>query len=156
MVEQGRPPERHEAMPDAVQPVAPPTIWDALAKWATTLKKWQRMTLSQTVKHGSLSDEQIGLVYDLFLAEAGLTQKTLAAPDTPLIVAPTQDGATADIQLTRIDALEGINALPKNVALTFGPKLTVVYPHGGSDGRTARGKGLGESYRPSDRSNKAR
>jgi hypothetical protein len=26
--------------------VAAPTIWDALAKWATTLNKWQRMTLA--------------------------------------------------------------------------------------------------------------
>ena len=119
-------------MPDAVQPVAPPTIWDALAKWAVTLKKWQRMTLSLTVKHGPLSDEQIGLVYDLFLAEAGLTHTSLAAPDTPLIVAPTLDGASADIQLTRIDALEGINALPTNAALTFGPKLTVVYGRSGA------------------------
>lgn len=119
-------------MPDDTQAAAAPTIWDALAKWAPSLKRWQRLTLSLSIKYGSLSDDQIDLVYNEFLAENALSNSTLSSTAPEAIVAPIQDSTSANVQLTGVSELRGVNALPPTASLTFGENLTVVYGRNGA------------------------
>jgi hypothetical protein len=114
----------------------PRTIWNALALWAEDLKPWQRLGLHLAVEHRTVSDEQIGAVYQAFLTENGLESPGLT-PTQPVATSfptRTESSDVAPLLLDRIDGLVGINALPDGASMTFGEGLTVIY------GRNAAGK----------------
>lgn len=115
------------------------TIWQALDNWASSLKPWQRLILRLAIKERNLSDAQVDEVYDLFLQEAGLKDKKDVA-EISVDVSGRPTGATTRLlRIDRIDGLVGVNALPADAALTFGPGLTIVYgPNGAGKSGFAR------------------
>ena len=108
--------------------IPPVTIWHELDTWARDFKQWQRFVLSNAVRLGRLTDEQVDQAYSLFLHDNNLGN----APDPPIEVPAAITGRPASaaptpIWLTRIGDLRAINALPAAAELNFAPTLTVVY-----------------------------
>lgn len=109
-----------------------PTVWQALDSWATALRPWQRAIIAHAIKARELSDALIDEVYEIFLQDAGLKDKQDTAEITIDVAGRPADALTKKLRLEKIDNLDGINALPKGTALTFGPALTVVYGRNGA------------------------
>src|ERR1700726_1539731 len=110
----------------------PTTIWQELDTWAQNFNPWQRLILAYAIRFGRLTQTQIDEVYSVFLHDNGLAEKL----ETPIAVSaaitsrPTSAVPTP-IWLTRIDNLRAINALPSSAALTFSPRLTIIYGRNG-------------------------
>ena len=107
-------------------------VWQALDGWARTLKPWQRSILAHAIKSRSLDDLKIGEVYELFLQEAGLKETQSATEITVDVTGRPADLLTKQLRLDKVDGLDGVNALPKDSSLTFGPALTVIYGRNGA------------------------
>lgn len=110
----------------------PSTIWHALDSWAQSLAPWQQFVVRTAVAQGQLTDEQVSEAYAQFLVNRKLAE---AAPDAPAPTAAQSRPAAplADaLTLTKVDALQGVNALPASAVLTFGPQLTVIYGQNGA------------------------
>lgn len=120
-----------EVMPDSSS-VPAPTVWQELADWSRQLASWQRYILSGAANHTRLTAAQIEVAYTLFQSEHGL----LELEEPPEMEVPPLAGrppATADqLSLTGVDNIRGVNALPDNALLKFGPALTVVYGRNGA------------------------
>lgn len=106
----------------------PTTIWQELETWAQTFKPWQRRILTYSVHFGRLTETQIDEVYTEFLQGNALAEQ----PETPIDVPVAITGRPTSvvlrpIRLTRMGNLRAINALPSLAALTFSPRLTVIY-----------------------------
>src|SRR5579872_4761707 len=115
--------------------VAPtrPTIWGALYAWADELEIWQAAILAFAVKFRRLSNPQIGEVYSNFLSHCGLLDAESPRPsEFPHVEVPASEEATEVVKLVRVDSIRGVNALPSDSALTFGPNLTVIYGRNGA------------------------
>ncbi len=109
-----------------------PTVWQALDSWAVKLKSWQRAILADAIKSRVLTDAQIGEAYEKFLQDAGLKEKKDEAHITVDVAGRPADVLSKQLRLDKVDSLDGINALPKGAALTFGPALTVIYGRNGA------------------------
>src|ERR1035437_8827049 len=109
-----------------------PTVWQALDVWASKLKPWQRAILAYAIKGRTLNGPQIAEVYELFLQEIGLKDKQEAPEITIDVTGRPADALTKQLRLEKIDGLAGVNALPNEASLTFGPGLTVIYGRSGS------------------------
>lgn len=107
------------------------TVWQALDAWAKDLSSWQQLIIGRATSNGRLSNEQIEEAYQLFLASQELSDRAANAA-APTISARSDDGQTKPLCLVRVDGLAGINALPDGSALTFDPRLTVVYGRNGA------------------------
>jgi energy-coupling factor transporter ATP-binding protein EcfA2 len=89
--------------------------------------------LSQVVKVSRLSNQQIGDAYRWFLEDLGLRAlDALPTAPRPSMEVPDQDAVRESVRLDRIDTLQGVNALPSDAALNFGPNLTVIYGRNGA------------------------
>ncbi len=117
-------------MPDST--TSAPSVWQALDAWSEKLAPWQRCILAYAARTRSLSEDQIGEVYQLFLEDSAL-QKGKKRDDVPFDISRRQQGeAVKSLRLDRISDLNGINALPDGSSLVFGPALTVIYGRNGA------------------------
>lgn len=112
---------------------SPTTVWSQLDEWARGFKPWQRFVLSNAIRSGQLTDQQVDQAYSLFLHDNSLGD----APDPPIDIPATITGqpassAPAPIWLKRITGLRAINALPVTAELNFSSALTVVYGGNGA------------------------
>lgn len=109
------------------------TIWQALDAWMHHLVPWQQYLVQVAVAHGRLTDAQVDEAFKRFLISRQLAEST-GSDGGADPVTPTRPAAPLDspLVLTRIDCVEGVNALPAGAALTFGPKLTVIYGRNGA------------------------
>jgi len=118
-------------MADAQQVQAqdpPATIWNQLDAWAQDFKPWQRFVLSNAVRVGRLTDDQVDQAYKQLLQDNGLGEAAIPPIEVPAaITGRPAEAAPAPMWLTRIGDLCAINALPAAAELTFSPALTVVY-----------------------------
>lgn len=102
------------------------TVWQALATWAQTLEPWQQKIIAMAVDHRTLTEAETREVYSDYLAASRGPAKVA----TPAASAST-DPADVPVSLDRIECLSGVNALPDNSTLTFGPGLTVIFGRNG-------------------------
>jgi hypothetical protein len=58
----------------ANQELTTPNVWQALDRWAAHLKAWQRRILVFATRGGTLTNDQIDAVHQLFLAESNLCE----------------------------------------------------------------------------------
>jgi energy-coupling factor transporter ATP-binding protein EcfA2 len=102
------------------------TVWQQLEEWALGLLPWQRFVLSEAVRSGPLKDDKIDHVYGAFLGQCDLGERKALSMPGSISGRPTTTTGN-DIQLTSIQDLHAVNALPHDAKLTFGPELTIVY-----------------------------
>lgn len=101
------------------------TVWQALEAWANSLAPWQSEIIAFAVDHGKLSEADIDRVYADFLTPPAI--EPVSIREAPDAAGPS----TLSLRLDRIDGLRGVNALPEDAALTFGPGLTVIFGRNG-------------------------
>ena len=109
------------------------TIWEALDGWSATLPEWQRYIVRSATAYGRLDAPRLEIAYRLFLEDRGLIEAdpSAVADDAVTTSRPTEV-LSERMVLTRVDGLEGVNALPSGSGLTFSPGLTIVYGRNGA------------------------
>lgn len=119
--------------PQLDAPAAPPSIWTLLEGWFKALRPWQRYVLGKAVRHRKLSDEQIQTAYQYFLHDHKLLGE-LSKDIDPIeaVQARPVDALPADLLMSSVSEVQGVNALPAGTGLTFGPKLTLIYGRNGA------------------------
>jgi hypothetical protein len=107
------------------------TVWQALDAWGNNLSHWQQFIIARATSNGRLTNDQVSEAYRLFLGahELGVAPESSTAPTVP---ARSGEEQSKPLSLVRVDGLAGINALPNGSALTFDPKLTVIYGRNGA------------------------
>ncbi len=114
-------------------PNAVPTIWQALDAWANGLSAWQQLIIKTAVAQGQLKPEQVDQALTLFLKGRGLADVGEESTGANAAVQSRPDAPLAEpLLLTKIDGLDGVNALLPGAMLTFGPALTVIYGRNGA------------------------
>jgi hypothetical protein len=119
--------------PQLNTPSATSSIWNLLEGWFKTLKPWEQYVLGKAVRYRRLSDEQIETAYQYFLHD----HKLLA--ELPKDINPVEEvharpveALSADLVMSAVTEVQGVNALPAGTGLTFGPRLTLVYGRNGA------------------------
>jgi hypothetical protein len=79
-----------------------------------------------------LTEAQVNEAYEIFLQDVELKDKQDTIQTTVDVAGRPADAPTKQLRLDKVDGLDGINALPKGAALTFGPALTVIYGRSGA------------------------
>lgn len=101
------------------------SIWQALQNWANELAPWQRKIIASAVDHSKLTDQDVDRIYADFLGSA---PEEASLSFTPA----TANEGPAPLRLEKIDELNGVNALPANCGIDFGPQLTVIFGANGT------------------------
>jgi hypothetical protein len=124
---------------------AAPTIWDALRDWSSTLPPWARYLVATAANRGRIADTEIETAYAVFLAGNALNE-TGEAPeiDPPGFAGRVASAERESLTLLSISGIRGVNALPTNAGITFGPALTVIYGRNGA-GKSGFGRLLGNA-----------
>jgi len=106
-------------------------ILDYLWEWAANDKEWGKLLVKRIVdQESNLSKEEIENVYNHFLKEIGLKDKT----EIEQVERPIFEFKESTIQLNSLSDIKGVNKLAKNQKLNFSKNITVIY------GETATGK----------------
>jgi hypothetical protein len=109
-----------------------PTVWQALDTWGKQLSPWQQYILTQATSKARLSDEQITEAFSLFLGCCGLGDTVESKSASQTHFSRSSKDESKALCLLKVDGLAGINALPDGSAITFDPKLTVIYGRNGA------------------------
>lgn len=125
---------RHDAM-KATPQTTPTPATQLLADWGNGQDHWVRAIVSEALATRSeLSDAAIQAAYDLFLREKQLATEG-DVPNVPLLqVADVAEVAAEALRFTRISEIGGVNALAAKQAISFNPKMTLLF------GENASGK----------------
>lgn len=102
-------------------------LWQELEDWSKKLQRWQQFVLHKAVSSKRLTDDEMGVAYQLMLADNELGKEPTPPVDLPTSLTGRPHGITSQMCLVRIENVENVNALPNGVCLRFGPGLTVVY-----------------------------
>ncbi len=110
------------------------TARSLLVSWANAQDGWVRQLVSEViVSQKALTDSQLDGIYEIFLKE-----KALAAGKRVTVPELRDDPSALDVGtaffLTRLHALQNVNALTEGQAIDFNRRLTIVY------GENASGK----------------
>lgn len=99
------------------------TIETDLVTWAEARPVWQREVLLRLCRQETFGDEAISALADRLVTGQSIMDVTLTAADIP-----GNTVTAAGVELTALQDLIGINALPTGQRLSFGEKgLTVIY-----------------------------
>ena len=104
----------------------------SLAQWANKSDEWVRQTVLQILdSNGEIAADRRKLIYQLFLEEKGLEERTL--PQEPPIVLSWQAlDQPEPLYLTRLSNVRGVNALVSDSPIDFAPGLTLLFGENGT------------------------
>jgi hypothetical protein len=106
----------------------------SLLRWAEPLDSWIRWIIDEVVATGRpLGDAGLDEAYRRLLAEKGLSEETFASP-AAVGGGVASDSSSQALALRTLSDCSGVNALAPAQAITFNPKMTVLF------GENASGK----------------
>jgi hypothetical protein len=107
------------------------TLESEIKKFAETLPYWAKH-LADKILSGNISDNDIDIAYSYLLEELNIQNET-QKPDITINYDIENTGSyKSDIRLTKLESVEGVNALIENQTIEFSPNLTIIYGANGS------------------------
>ena len=104
----------------------------SLAQWANKSDEWVRRIVLQILDYnGEIAADQRELIYQLFLQEKGLKERTLP-PEPQIALSEQALGQPEPLYLTRLSNVRGVNALVGGSPIDFSPGLTLLFGENGT------------------------
>ncbi|MFL5788284.1 MAG: AAA family ATPase [Flavisolibacter sp.] len=100
--------------------------------FAETLPNFAKYLSKKILSGEEIGIEELQLAYDYFKEEFGLKTKVHLTPIQIDCFQPPSSQFKEHIQLTRLENVEGVNALVSNQVIEFNPGLTIIYGVNGS------------------------
>jgi len=108
------------------------TLETELKKFADGLPYWTKYLAEKILSGNAISDIEIDTSYSYLLEELELKEKTEKPEITISYNAENIDNYKLDLLLSKLENVEGVNALTENQTVEFSPNLTIIYGTNGS------------------------
>lgn len=108
------------------------TLESEVKKFADSLPYWAKYLAEKILSGKDISEEVINTSYSYLLEELEIKKET---PKSDIVVdynPENKDNYRDDIQLIKVENVEGVNALIENQTIEFNPSLTIIYGANGS------------------------
>jgi hypothetical protein len=106
------------------------TLETEVKNFIDTLPFWAKY-LSMKLLNGAFTQEDIDLAYSYLLEENGLKEST-TRPVVEINLSNNTNNYKDNLTLSKVQKVEGVNALPENQILQFTPNITIFYGSNGS------------------------
>ena len=108
------------------------TLETEVKKFAEDLPYWAKYLAEKILLGNIVSDDNIDVSYSYLLEELGLTDQ-IQKPELKIKYNNQNAGEyRSDLFLTKLENVEGVNALAENQVVEFSPNLTIIYGANGS------------------------
>lgn len=108
------------------------TLETEVKKFADGLPYWAKYLAENILSGNAISENEINTSYSYLLEELKLIAET-AKPEITINYNPTNSGNyKLDLLFTKLENVEGVNALTENQTIEFSPNLTIIYGANGS------------------------
>lgn len=107
------------------------TLETEVKKFADGLPYWAKYLSEKILSGNAISDNDIETSYSYLLEELKLKGET-EKPEIAINYNATAGDYKPDLLLTKLENLEGVNALTENQTIVFSPNLTIIYGANGS------------------------
>lgn len=108
------------------------TLETEVKKFANGLPHWAKFLAEKILSGNAVSDNDIDTSYSYLLEQLKLTEETEKPEISIDYNAANAGNYKADLLLTKLENVEGVNALTENQTIEFCPSLTIVYGANGS------------------------
>lgn len=117
-------------IPEVEQQVA--TLDTEVKGFADGLSYWSKYLAEKILSGNTITDIEINTVYSYLLEELTLTPTT-TKPDIAINYSGGNSGSyKLDLLFSKLENVEGVNALTENQVIDFSPNLTIIYGVNGS------------------------
>lgn len=108
------------------------TLESEIKKFADGLPYWGKFLAEKILSGNAISDNDIDTSYSYLLEHLSLKEETEKTDITINYNAANAGNYKSDLILTKLENVEGVNALTENQAIEFSPNLTIIYGANGS------------------------
>lgn len=108
------------------------TLETEVKKFADGLPYWAKFLAEKILSGNAISDNDIDTSYSYLLEQLKLKEETEKPEISIDYNAENSGNYKTDLLLTKLENVEGVNALTENQTIEFSPNLTIVYGANGS------------------------
>ncbi len=108
------------------------TLETEVKKFADGLPYWAKFLAEKILSGNAISDNDIDTSYSYLLEQLKLKDETEKPEISISYNAANAGNYKSDLLLTKLENVEGVNALTENQAIEFSPNLTIIYGANGS------------------------
>lgn len=108
------------------------TLDNEVKAFADGLQYWAKYLAEKVLLGSAITDTIIDDAYSFLLQELKLMPETNKPPITINYNLGNNGSFKKDLQFTRLEEVNGVNALKENQTIEFGPNLTIIYGSNGS------------------------
>ena len=108
------------------------TLESEVKKFADTLPYWAKLLALKILSGNTIIDEDIVSSYSYLLEELTLKENKQRSDTVIGYNASNTENYQTDLFLTKLENVEGVNALTENQTIEFSPNLTIIYGANGS------------------------
>ena len=108
------------------------TLETEVKKFAYKLPYWAKYLAENILSGNAVSDTDIETSYSYLLEELKLTDETEKPEITISYNIENTENYKLDLHLSKLENVEGVNALTENQTIEFSPNLTIIYGANGS------------------------
>lgn len=108
------------------------TLENEVKKFASELPYWAKFLAEKILSGNTISDNDIDTSYSYLLEQLRLKEETEKSEIVVNYNTTNARNNNPDLLLTRIENVEGVNALAENQVIEFSPNLTIIYGVNGS------------------------
>ena len=108
------------------------TLETEVKKFADGLPYWAKFLAEKILSGNAISDNDIDTSYSYLLEQLKLKEETEKPEISINSNAENTGNYKSDLLLTKLENVEGVNALTENQAIEFSPNLTIIYGANGS------------------------
>jgi len=108
------------------------TLETEVKVFADSLPYWEKFLAEKILSGTPISENDIDISYSYLLEELGLKEKTEQSEITICCNLANNTNYKSDLLFTKLENVEGVNALIENQTIEFSPNLTIIYGTNGS------------------------
>ncbi len=108
------------------------TLETEVRDFANALPYWAKFLAKRILSGNAVSDDDINISHSYLLEQLNLKEKTEKPEISINHHAANAGNYKADLLLTKLENVEGVNALTENQTIEFCPNLTIIYGANGS------------------------
>lgn len=108
------------------------TLESEVKKFAYELPYWSKYLAENILSGNAVSDTDIDTSYSFLLEELKLSDETEKPEITISYNFENKENYKLDLHLSKLENVEGVNALTENQTIEFNPNLTIIYGTNGS------------------------
>lgn len=108
------------------------TLESEVKKFANGLPYWAKFLAQKILSGNTIAENDIDNAYSYLLEELNIKEKTEKTNVAIEYHTANPEGYKTDLLLTKLENVEGVNALVDNQVIEFSPNLTIIYGSNGS------------------------